>query len=472
MSGFTVADLKKAFYYFKRNGLRDTYLAALDRFTQKKGKSYTYEPPAADVLHKQRGWSREHGNVKFSLLVPAYRTPKAYLTALLESVQAQTYENWELILADAGAAEDREASEQVRMTVEALEDERIRYLRLSENGGISENTNAALAEAGGAYIGLLDHDDLLTPDALYEMAREIKRAEEAGVVPRLLYSDEDKCGEDGCTFYDLHEKPDFDLDLLLSNNYVCHFTVLEAALMKKLGFRSRFDGAQDHDLVLRAAGELLLQEGRLRVEPETQIRHIPRVLYHWRCHSSSTAANPRSKQYAYEAGRRAIEAFLESAHISGTVSPTPHLGFFRVDYSPDVLTARADVGILGGKPLDRKNRVTGVLENGSGSDVYAGLRAESGGYFHRAQLQQDMRTVDVRLMRIAPALYQDVVQLLEEMGVQAETDGTGQSGLRLREGDSGRQEEAYRALSRELCSRARQAGYRVMLDPAWKEKIR
>lgn len=472
MSGFTVADLKKAFYYLKRNGLRDTYLAALDRFSQRKGQSYTYEPPAADALHRQREWSQQHGNIKFSLLVPAYRTPEAYLTALLASVQAQTYENWELILADAGAAEGGEASEQVHRVAAALKDERIRYLRLAGNGGISENTNAALAEATGEYIGLLDHDDLLTPDALYEMAREIGRAEAAGMTPRLLYSDEDKCGADGSSFYDLHKKPDFDLDLLLSNNYICHFTVMDAALMKKLGFRRQFDGAQDHDLVLRAAGELLLLEERLRVEPETQIRHIPRVLYHWRCHDSSTAANPQSKQYAYEAGGRAIGAFLEAAHINGAVSPTPHLGFFRVNYRPDVLTARADVGIIGGKPLDRKRRVTGVLEDGAGVNVYAGLRAEAGGYFHRAQLQQDMQTVDVRLMRVAPVLYPCVEALLEEQGFRAEADGTEQSGLLLREKGSGRPEEAYRALSRELCRRARQAGYRVMLDPAWKERIR
>lgn len=471
MSGFLYANLKKAVYYWKRNGLRDTYLAALDRLTQKEERDYVYEQLSEETLQQQREWAGQHGEVKFSLLVPAYRTPERYLAPLLASVQAQTYGNWELILADAGASEET-GEKTVQRTAEAWGDPRIRYLRLLENGGISVNTNAALAEATGNYIGLLDHDDLLTPDALYEMAREIQRAEEEGTVPRLLYSDEDKCGEDGTVFYEVHRKPDFDPELLLSNNYICHFTVMEAGLMKKLGFRKEFDGAQDHDLVLRAAGELLLsKEGGLSVEGEVQIRHIPRVLYHWRCHEDSTAANPLSKQYAYEAGRRAAEAFLRDAGIDAVVRETPHLGFFRVDYMPDMLTARPDVGIVGGKPLNRKGRVMGLLENLQGRTVYAGMGADRGGYLHRALLQQDMQTVDVRLMRLTPALYARLKDFLQEQGFFAETDEAfPKGGVRLKE-EGGRTEAAYDALSRELCSRARAAGYRIVLDPAWKEKI-
>ena len=142
------------------------------------------------------------------------------------------------------------------------------------------------------YIGLLDHDDILTRDALYEMACALEKQEQNGIHPVFLYSDEDKCDGEAQNTYEPHRKTDFNLDLLLSNNYICHFLVMDAAVMKRLRLRTGFDGAQDYDLVLRAAGQVL--EGT----PEEAYVHIPKILYHWRCHRNSTASNPASKTYA------------------------------------------------------------------------------------------------------------------------------------------------------------------------------
>ncbi|MBO5283700.1 MAG: glycosyltransferase family 2 protein, partial [Lachnospiraceae bacterium] len=177
-----------------------------------------------------------------------------------------------------------------------------------------------------------------TPDALYEMAAAIETAltkaaetpgRNADAAPRMLYSDEDKCDEEARRFYEPNRKPDFDLDLLLTNNYICHLLVLRADVMRQLGFRREYDGAQDHDLVLRAAGLLWRIPGA--------ICHIPRVLYHWRCHSASTAANPESKLYAYEAGVRASRDFVNSQGWKATVTMTQHMGFSRTEYDPPVL---------------------------------------------------------------------------------------------------------------------------------------
>ena len=231
-------------------------------------------------------------------------------------MKAQTYRRWELILADAGGAREialdwaqrngmrvcsfssdanlcpKTGEMQDKLQNREWHDGEIVILRLTENAGISENTNRGIEAAAGGYIGLLDHDDLLTPDALYEMAAAIRKRNGniAETQPLALYSDEDKCDGDGKRFYEPHRKTDFDGELLLSNNYICHFLVMEAGLMKRLKLRADFDGAQDFDLVLRAfaAGAAFL--------------HVPKVLYHWRCHEASTAANPRSKSYAMRRG--------------------------------------------------------------------------------------------------------------------------------------------------------------------------
>ena len=196
-------------------------------------------------------------------------------------------------------------------------DSRIRVKILDQNLGIAGNTNAALEMIQGEYAGILDHDDLLAPNALYEIARYLENDPEADGV----YTDEDKVTTELDEHFQPHLKPDFNLDLLRSNNYICHFFVVRQSIIRKVGgFRQEFDGAQDHDFIFRC------------VEEAGRIGHVPEILYHWRTHKASTADNPASKMYAFEAGRRAIEAHLERMGQKGTVTHTPDLGFFRVQY--------------------------------------------------------------------------------------------------------------------------------------------
>ena len=263
--------------------------------------------------------------------------------------------------------------------------------------------------ASGSYIALLDHDDTLEPDALYRMMNAaLEEKKRRGEMPWMLYSDEDKGNGDMSEFYEPHYKMDFNLDLLLSNNYICHFLVMKAELMKKLRFRREYDGAQDHDLVLRAAGELLNDTGR--------IVHVPHILYHWRCHTGSTAENPQSKMYAYEAGRRAVEDFCNRQNWKIKVEHTKHLGFFRVEYTGNILAQRSDVAAVGGRLISGGKIVAGAYDE-NGGVLYQGLNRHFSGYMHRAVLQQDAAAVDVRKMMVRKELQ----PVLDEIKKQ-ETD--------------------------------------------------
>ncbi len=260
---------------------------------------------------------------KFSILVPTYQTPMNYLREMIDSVLAQTYTNWELCIADASVttAEDGTVTrnEELRQCLDgyAQDDPRIRVVYLEQNLGISENTNAAAALASGDYIGLLDHDDLLAPDALYETAVAINNRG-----ADVIYTDEDKVSMDGTVHFDPNMKPDFDIDLLRSHNYITHFFVVRTDLfMQTGGFRSEFDGAQDHDLIFRCT------------EIAENIVHVPKVLYHWRTHMNSTAMNPESKLYAYEAGRKSIEEHLKRQKIDATVERIKYWGLNHVTYA-------------------------------------------------------------------------------------------------------------------------------------------
>ena len=280
MGKFSIANLKKTAYYLKRNGFRKTLGAVAERLGGDGQPDYEWIPVSFLVLEKQREEAAGFSGVKFSVVVPAYRTPERYLREMLESLIRQSFPCWELILADA--TED----DSVKSVAESYKDARIRYHRLPSNNGIAENTNVGIGLAEGDYIGLLDHDDVLTENALFEMAAAVRQAMEQGICLQLLYSDEDKCDGEMQTFYEPHFKENFNLDLLLSNNYICHFMVMKRELMQMLRLRGAYDGAQDFDLALRAAAVLS--------EKEEEIRHIPLVLYHWRCHARSTAENPRS----------------------------------------------------------------------------------------------------------------------------------------------------------------------------------
>ncbi len=384
------SNLKKIYYYLKRNGIRKTLGAVRERIFSPYFKDYSYLKPEEETLLRQKEESSKK-KLLFSIVVPAYETKEEYLKQLIDSLLEQTYPFWQLIIADAGE------SNRVRETVQSYHEERIQYLKLSSNKGISENTNRALEAVKGEYVGLLDHDDFLTADALYEMEKRIMQGKEQGIEYAFLYSDEDKCDETGSSFYEPHFKMDFNLDLLLTNNYICHFLVMKRTLIGQLGLRKEYDGAQDFDLVLRAVGKLW-EENKI---VEREIAHIPKVLYHWRCHRDSTAANPASKAYAYEAGKRALEDFCRQRGWKTTVLPLAHVGFYKVIYENGIFSQREDIAALGGKEIKR-GRIKGSIYDTQGRPIYEGLPKEYSGYVHRAVLTQNAQMLDIKKWKINP----------------------------------------------------------------------
>ncbi len=308
-------NIKKGLMYLKHYGPKEFMVRLSERMEPEEvpyGPWYEKHKAGASVLEKQRRhvW-KEHPLI--SIAVPVYHTPKKYFEEMASSVMDQSYPYWELCIVNA-SPDDEELNGLLKEY--SSKDSRIKIRTLSENGGIGKNTNAAIEMAEGDYVGLLDHDDVIAPDALYEIASAIVKNDSD-----LLYTDEDKIDESGKEHYQPHLKPDFSPDLLRSNNYICHFLVIRKKLLDKTGgFREGYDGAQDHDLIFRCT------------EQAEVITHIPRILYHWRTHKTSTADNPASKLYAYEAGKRAIEGNLERTGTKGVVSSTKDFGFFRVDY--------------------------------------------------------------------------------------------------------------------------------------------
>lgn len=439
-----LADVRKTIYYMKRNGPLAAWYAVRERLDEKRQPPYRWtEPSEAELETQRRAVEQGFCPASFSILTPAYRTGERHLRELADSLRRQTYPHWELILADS-TEDDR-----VERVAGMWRDPRIRYVRLPENQGIAQNTNRALALASGEYVGLLDHDDVLTDNALYEMAAGILRGREKGEEPWMLYSDEDKCNGDRTEYFEPNRKEDFNLDLLLSNNYICHFLVMKKELMQELGFRPEYDGAQDYDLVLRAAAKLMGREGA--------VVHLPRVLYHWRCHSASTAENPQSKQYAYEAGRRAIQDFADRAGWRAKAVDTPHVGFYRLQYQGSPFESRQDVGAIGGRIL-RRGRTVGGRLTPEGEVFYANLPARYSGYFHRAVLPQDAAAVDIRNIRVREECREIFRQAV---GVPYQTVPGGEifdAGL-LPEGCD------YIQISLRLGAALREAGYRILYLP-------
>ena len=235
---------------------------------------------------------------------------------MIESVQAQTYENWELCLSD-GSGADSPLSE--FLTTMEKSDARIRVIRNAKALQIAENTNGAIRAATGDFIAFADHDDELTPDALFQCVKALNQEKEI----KVLYSDEDKMSMDGHKFFQPHFKPDFNIDLLCTVNYICHLFVVKKELIDQVGMlRKEFDGAQDYDFVLRC----------VEAAGREYIRHIPRILYHWRCHEDSTAENPESKMYAFDAGQRAIQAHYDRIGIPVEIQKGEYLGLYRTKF--------------------------------------------------------------------------------------------------------------------------------------------
>lgn len=311
----TPYNIKKGIRYLKHYGVRGFYARLLERFEEREVEYqewYEKNKPSEEELARQRKkkWKEP---VTISVLVPAYRTPEAFLRQMIESVLNQTYPYLELCIAD-GSGENISVEKVVKEY--QAKDQRVRYQRLEKNEGIAGNTNAAIRMATGDYLALFDHDDLLSPNALFEVASTIEK-DKADVV----YTDEDKVTSDLKEHFQPHFKPDFNPDLLCSNNYICHLFVVKRSLALKLGGQDpAYDGAQDYDFIFRCT------------EEAEKIVHIAKILYHWRVHQASTADNPTSKMYAFDAGKRAIEAHLQRIGAKAEVSHTKDLGFYRVKY--------------------------------------------------------------------------------------------------------------------------------------------
>lgn len=261
------------------------------------------------ISKKRRCFEMEYSfdqDVKFSILVPLYNTPKRFLKEMIDSVKYQTYSNFELCLADG--SDERHAYVKEYCEKEAKNDSRIKYKRLVENKGISENTNECIKMSTGDYIALFDHDDILHPSALFECMKAICEQN-----ADYVYTDEATfLGKNRSNIISFHFKPDFAPYNLLANNYICHFSVFRASLIEKVGaFRHQYDGSQDHDIILRLTGAA------------NKVVHIPKLLYFWRSHSNSVAMDINSKPYAIKAGQSAVRDFLSSKGFDVEVESSP-----------------------------------------------------------------------------------------------------------------------------------------------------
>ena len=312
-------NIKKGILYLRHYGPKGFWIKLTERF-QKSEINYKEwlekNMPTRQELDRQAKHKFKY-EPKISILVPVYNTPETFLRQMIESVQKQTYENWELCIANANPG-----NEQVKSILKEYteSDARVKVTDVPENEGIAQNTNKALKIAEGAFIGLLDHDDVLAENALYEVVKELNKVVDTDVI----YTDEDKVSTAMDEYFSPNFKPDFNLDMLRSNNYFCHFFVAKKELIEAVGgFRGEYNGAQDYDLFLRC------------IEKAERIGHIPKILYHWRVHQESTADNPLSKMYAYDAGQKAIEQHLKRCGVMAKVSKTENLGFYRVKYQQE-----------------------------------------------------------------------------------------------------------------------------------------
>ena len=312
-------NLEKVSYYLKRYGVVATTKKVLKRaFHIKEDRKTNQEQYmiwlennklTEEMLEEQRKTKFKH-EPTISVVVPMYNTEKVFFKELIESLKNQTYSKWELCLADGSEVPNE-------LLKDYIDDDRIKYSFLNSNLGISENTNKAIEMATGDFIGFLDHDDLLSQDALYEVVKAIN--EEKNV--DFIYTDEDKIDENKERF-EPYFKPDFSPETLECNNYITHFVVVKKALLKEVGMlNSKFNGAQDFDFVLRVT------------EKAENIVHIPKVLYHWRVHRGSTANVADAKPYAFEAGIKVVEEHLKRMNKAGDVQNGQDIpGIYRINY--------------------------------------------------------------------------------------------------------------------------------------------
>lgn len=320
---FTVNSARMLIIYLRSSGLTATVHKVHDTlvFTRKYRQRLRSAVPDSQSLDRQRAASFSYAPL-ISIIVPVYKTPDTFLRQMIDSVANQTYPHWELCLADGSA--DPEYS-YIEDTIHSYQKKwpNIRYCKLEENLGIAGNTNTALQLASGDFIALLDHDDIIEPDALFEIVSAINKDPEIDVV----YTDEDKVNLQLNSNYDPYFKPDYNPDLLRSCNYITHFYVARRSLLKSSGlFSDECNGSQDYDFILRTS------------ELARRIAHVPKVLYHWRISKTSVAGNPTQKIYAYNSAVRALQNHLNRNQIRAEVSTDKQYGYYKIRYSlPDPL---------------------------------------------------------------------------------------------------------------------------------------
>lgn len=290
--------------YYQQFGLKQTVRRAIEKLGGKEVRTYEafrrrYFPDKKE-LNRQRKEQFVYEPL-FSIVVPLYKTPLPYLEDLIRSIQAQTYGKWELYLSD-GSGKESLLKEVLRNY--ARKEKRIHIIENDCRLNISDNTNRALEQADGDYVVFVDHDDTLAPDALYECVKVLNREPDAEVI----YTDSDKLSENGKRYSEPCFKPDFNLDLLRCQNYICHLTVIQKRFLDKVGYLNpNYSGVQDYDHILRC------------VERTNRIVHIPKILYHWRMCPGAVAVDTDNKPYTYELFQKILREHYERMGIQAEV---------------------------------------------------------------------------------------------------------------------------------------------------------
>ncbi len=294
------------------------------RVTERKVRNYFQRRKDTAVLATKELYSKEEleaqkeevfpKNIKISIVVPLYNTPKQFLREMIQSLLDQTYSDWELCMAD-GSDDEHDYVQRICKEY-ARKDNRIKYQKLEKNLGISGNTNACLEMVTGDYIALLDHDDLLHPAALHDVMKAICEQD-----ADFIYTDESSFHKDTKDAFCPHFKPDFAPDSLRGLNYICHMAVFKKNLVGEAGmFRPECDGSQDYDMILRLT------------EKAQRIIHIPEILYYWRAHKGSTAESIAAKPYVIQAAHKALSDHLERVGLKGEVTDTVVPSVYRIKY--------------------------------------------------------------------------------------------------------------------------------------------
>ncbi|HVQ45020.1 MAG TPA: glycosyltransferase [Candidatus Saccharimonadia bacterium] len=374
----------------KRAGLYGRVSAAARKYRYREYTKWVVE-------RESQAGPDSSGKTKFSIIVPTHKYTARYLEPLIDSVVAQTYPNWELVLVNA--CETAADAEQVRRA--AKRDGRIKVVELARNLHISGNTNAGIEVATGGFVSFLDHDDVIAPFALSEMSAAL----DSDHTIQIFYSDEDKISEDGKERFYAFFKPDFDPELILTSSYACHFFSVRANLAKKAGgLRPAFDGAQDYDFILRL----------LQFDPV--IKHVPRVSYHWRMAQSSTASVISEKDYAADAGRRALGEHVKRLGLPANVEDVPgQATAYRLKYD---LPAETRVAVVSSGPTIPGIDVLTPAQSASALDRYDlliyladGIAATGGDWIRELAaraIQPDVGVVSAAVLNgkgLAPAGY-------------------------------------------------------------------